>query len=153
VTAPPDHGVVLRAGAAELRRSLRPVVWLVLEDLALQAVTVDGALVASTSARAIAQRLGLDPATAASALRTLRDRSLVELTRTPGPSGRFGLSVYRLARIPGIDVVAPCGIWSDMAASGTVDPDADMGSLRTPRRRVQRSSVIQGAFDLGLDSR
>jgi hypothetical protein len=61
--------VIVRSEARELRRSLRPVVWIVLEELALDAVALDGELVAPTSARSVAARLGLDPGTAASALR------------------------------------------------------------------------------------
>ena len=100
--------MIVRDGSRALRRSVRPVVWLVLEELALNAVTVDGIVTASTSARAIAAELGLDPATTASALRVLRDRGLVELTRETGAAGRFGLSVYRLGPIPGVEVLAPC---------------------------------------------
>jgi hypothetical protein len=46
-----------------LRRALRPLVWVILEEVALDAVLEDGCLVARTSARQIADRLGLDPTT------------------------------------------------------------------------------------------
>ena len=78
-------GFVVHGAAKELRRSLRPVVWLVLEELLLDAVAIDGALVAPTSARSIAADLGLDPGTVASALRVLRQRGLAELARPQGP--------------------------------------------------------------------
>ena len=104
----PNRALILRDGSRALRRSVRPVVWVVLEELALTAVTVDGIMMAATSVRAMAADLGLNPATTAAALRVLRDRGLVELTRETGAAGRFGLSVYRLGPIPGVDVLAPC---------------------------------------------
>jgi hypothetical protein len=71
----PSAGLIVRREARDLRRAVRPVVWVVLEEVVLDAVAGDGGLVAATSARSIAWRLGLDPGTAASALRTLRDRA------------------------------------------------------------------------------
>ena len=38
--------MIVRDGSRALRRSVRPVVWLVLEELALNAVMVDGILAA-----------------------------------------------------------------------------------------------------------
>jgi hypothetical protein len=125
-----------------------------LEEIALDADAVDGGLVARTSARLIAQHLGLDPGTAASALRTLRVRGLVELAREPGPLGRFGLSVYRLGPLLGVEVLAPC-----------IDPPcvesprmagADIVSAAVPARRLPRrcsppatSSAAQGHWISG----
>ena len=66
-------GVVLLSGECRpLRRALRPLVWVVLEEVALDAVVEDGGLVARTSARQVAERLGVEPGTAATALRVLR---------------------------------------------------------------------------------
>ena len=62
---------------------------------------------ARTSARQVAERLGVDP-TAAAALRVLRERGLVALEREKGPAGRFGLSVYELGPVAGPTVVRPC---------------------------------------------
>jgi len=73
--------------------SLRPMAWVVLEAVALAATVQDDRLVAHTSARQLAQMLGLDPGTAAAALRLLRQRSLLELRRTGGEAGRFGHEV------------------------------------------------------------
>jgi hypothetical protein len=145
----------------DLRRSLRPVAWVVLEDLALAAVEVDGVLVAAASARSVAARLGLDPATVAAALRRLRERGLVELTRASAPAGRFGLSVYYLGRIPGVEVLAPCGDRPPLGAPCAVEPDAfdgDAASTATVTRRVSRSRmpsrrVEQGTLDLRLGSK
>jgi DNA-binding transcriptional ArsR family regulator len=148
--APPGHAIVLHDAASELRRSLRPVAWVVLEELALEAVVVRGALVAPTSARAIAERLRLDPATAASALRTLRERGLVELTRGPSPSGRFGLSAYRLGRLPGVDVLARRGDPPRVRTPHTVESQTGDVAPRGRRPRQRPSSVTQGALDLGL---
>ena len=95
-------GVVLLSGECRpLRRALRPLVWVVLEEVALDAVVEDGQLVARTSARHVAERLGVNPSTAAEALRVLGRRGLVGLEREKGPAGRFGLSVYQSARRPG----------------------------------------------------
>jgi len=85
-------------------RVFRPTVWLVLQDVALDAELRDGRLVASTSARLVATHLRIDPGTAATALRTLRDRGVVELSQAAGPNGRFGLATYTLHLPDGVDV-------------------------------------------------
>jgi hypothetical protein len=149
------RSVVIRDTAIDLRRSLRPVAWLVLEELALCAIEVEGGLVAAASARTIATRLGLDPATTAVALRTLRERGLVELTRALGPSGRFGLSVYRLVHLPGVEVRAPRGDTPHTTTPPTGESDA---ATPYPRRRrpppVHASNGdAQGTFDLGSGRR
>ncbi len=104
--------VVLRPAARELRRALRPIEWVVLEDVALDARWGDaGALVAPTSARRVAEHLALTPGAVARALAGLRSVGLVSHTRQAGPAGRFGLSAYVLGAVPGLDVVpaAPDG--------------------------------------------
>ncbi len=73
--------VVVSVRARRLRKELRPLVWVTLEEVALDAVFENGRLVARTSARLIADRLGVDPGTAAGALRTLRRRGLVAFER------------------------------------------------------------------------
>jgi DNA-binding transcriptional ArsR family regulator len=100
--------VVLSEQCRPLRRSLRPLVWVILEEVALHTVLEEGRLVARTSARQVAKRLGIDPGTAASALAALRERGLVSSSREKGPSGRFGLSVYQLGPVAGLSVVRPC---------------------------------------------
>ena len=57
--------------------------WAVLEAVALEATGHGDEMVAYTSARRLAALLGLDPGTAANALRLLRRRDLVELRRVP----------------------------------------------------------------------
>ena len=91
---------MLSADCRPLRRALRPLVWVTLEEVALDAVVEDGRLVARTSARQIADRLGIDPTTAAEALADLRKRGLVTPGAGEGPAGRFGLSVYRSVQYP-----------------------------------------------------
>jgi hypothetical protein len=100
--------VVLSAECRSLRRALRPLVWVILEEVALDAVVEDGRLVARTSARQVAERLGIDPGTAAAALGDLRRLGLVTSFREAGPAGRFGLSVYQLGAVAGLAVVSPC---------------------------------------------
>jgi hypothetical protein len=151
--------VFVRGSARDLRRSLRPVVWVVLEELALHAVAVDGVLVAPTSARSIAQELGLDPGTAASALRTLRDRGLVDLAHEPRSCGRFGLLFYRLSPIAGIEVVGLCGdsphAVEPCSVEAHTDTDGEMTGCRVATRRSRSAGDggRQGVLDLGSDTR
>jgi hypothetical protein len=100
------HATLVVAGSSsQLRRDLRPVGWVTLEEVALDAVLEDGRFVARTSARLVAERLGMDPGTTASALRDLRERGLLVLEREKGPAGRFGLSVYVLQPVGGLKIV------------------------------------------------
>jgi len=101
-----DTWAVLLSGECRaLRCELRPLVWVILEEVALDAVVEDDRLVARTSARQVAERLRVDPGTAATALRALRQRGLVSLEREKVPGGRFGLSVYELRSVSGLSVV------------------------------------------------
>jgi hypothetical protein len=102
-----EHGVVLWSHARELLRLVRPQAWVVLQDLALDAEWRDGRLVASSSARLVAEHLHIDPGTAATALRILRDRGIVELTQASGAGGRFGLAAYTLLLPQGLEVISP----------------------------------------------
>jgi DNA-binding transcriptional ArsR family regulator len=99
--------VLLSGESRALRRALRPLVWVTLEEVALDAVVEGGRLVARTSARQVAERIGVDPGTAATALRALRERGLLALEREKGAGGRFGLSVYELGPVAGLSVVRP----------------------------------------------
>ncbi len=117
-------GVVLLSGECRpLRRALRPLVWVILEEVALDAVVEDGSLVARTSARHVAERLGVNPSTAAEALRVLSRRGLVGLEREKGPAGRFGLSVYQFRPPTGLCVVQPCTAEPFMVAPSMVEPN------------------------------
>jgi DNA-binding transcriptional ArsR family regulator len=101
-----DTGIVVGPASRELRRALRPIEWVVLEDVALDArLDGKGDLVAPTSARRVAEHLGLTPGAVARALARLRSNGLVTHARQAGPAGRFGLSAYVLVPIAGLDVI------------------------------------------------
>ncbi len=120
----------------------------VLEDVALDAVWRDGRLVAATSARLVAEHLGIDPGTVASALRVLRERGVVELAQSTGPGGRFGLAVYTVHLPAGIEVIgSPRTARPNTVAPDAVDADATTSAVPardTPPRRGE-----QGALDFG----
>jgi DNA-binding transcriptional ArsR family regulator len=158
---------VLSAECRVLRRVLRPLVWVTLEEVALDATPQGGRLVAPTSARQVAERLGIDPGTAAAALRVLRERGLVELEREKGPAGRFGLSVYTLRPIAGLTVVLPRAgrprvVSPPLAQPATVSPalvgpyvdtappSHSASTDAEPARSVQCPG--QETFDLGAGS-
>lgn len=122
-----DVFLVIGPASRELRRSLRPIEWVVLEDVALDARRHDdGVLVASTSAREVAEHLGLTPGAAARALASLRGAGLVTLDRQAGPAGRFGLSAYVLGPVPGLAVV------NADEAPGVVRPRAARPRIELP---------------------
>jgi hypothetical protein len=109
--------IVVSGKTASVRRKLRPVEWMVLEEVALSAVNEGGRLLSRISARQVAERLGVDPGTAAGALRTLRNRGLVVLEREQGAAGRFGLSIYLLGAVSGLTVVSRVPrsqVWSSL---------------------------------------
>lgn len=141
-----SHAVLLLAGCRPLRRTLRPLIWMTLEEVALDAVLEDGRFLARTSARQIADRLGLDPTTVAKALQALRKRGLVLLEREKGPAGRFGLSVYALGPVPGLTLVSPGGadpcvvsppvVRPVLAGPGMVSPASGQPCRDTPAPAV-----------------
>ena len=143
--------VVLGAASRELRRALRPMEWVVLEDVALDARRdAAGALVASTSARRVAEHLGLTPGAVARALARLRSEGLVTHVRQPGDGGRFGLSAYVLAQVPGLDVVdAPRA--PDAAGPGAVAPRAVPPHVERPG--VADAHVAGAGMGGGADRR
>ncbi len=77
----------MSAASRTLRRQLRALTWVTLEDVALDAVAEDGQLVARTSARQVAEHLRVDPLAVAGALKVLRDRGLVRLEPDQGDAG------------------------------------------------------------------
>lgn len=114
--------VLLSAECRSLRRQLRPLVWVTLEEVALDALQEDGRLVARTSARQIAERLKVNPGTAAGALRVLRDRGLVRLARDHGQAGQFGLSMYVVGEVSGLTVVPPNGARLHLVSPAAENP-------------------------------
>ena len=101
-----------------------------LEEVALDAVAEDDRLVARTSARQVAERLGVDPGTAAGALRVLHDRGLLVLEREQGPAGRFGLSVYVLGPVAGLTVVSMRATLPHVASPSLGKPHVDGADRR-----------------------
>jgi DNA-binding transcriptional ArsR family regulator len=142
-------GVLLSADCRSFRRAVRPVVWVVLEEIALDAELDNGRLVARTSARQVAEQLGLNPTTAAEALRVLGRRGLISLEREKGPGGRFGLSVYQLRAPAGLMVVQPCVAEpyvvspsmerADVAGAVAVSSCATPSHMESPK--VERSAM------------
>ena len=80
-----EGAVIVLPQARKVIRALRPGVWPVLLDIALDAEWRDGRLVAATSARLVAEHLRIDPGTAAAGLRALRQHGLVEVAQARGP--------------------------------------------------------------------
>jgi hypothetical protein len=124
-------------------------------DVALDAEWRDSRLVAATSARLVADHVGVDAGTAASALRVLRDGGLVELRQSTGPSGRFGLAEYTVHLPDGIEVIRLPRMDRRLAARPhAVKPDA-VTPTASGRGRARPASKggEQGALDLGLGTR
>lgn len=166
------RGVLVSRASRPLRRSLTPLEWVVLEDVSLDAIEDgDGCLVAATSARQVAEHLGVSPGSAAKALSRLRSLGLVTHDRQPGPAGRFGLSLYRLILPPGVEVVgssdstsaSPCTDSPRVESPGTASPraaerhmaaeagpasNAEAGSRPTPS--VRRPVPVQDHQQLDL---
>lgn len=120
--------------------------WVILEEVALQAVDEDGRLVARTSARQLADRLGVDPGTAGKALGALRRQGLLVLEREHGPAGRFGLSVYVLGEVAGLTVVRP-GPVAPWVASPTLEKagaaDSDPAEVTDAEPWVERPRAAE----------
>ena len=140
----PAGAIIVTTASRPLRRRLRPLAWVALEEVALDAVAEEGRLVARTSARQVAQLLGVDPGTAAGALRTLRRHGLLVLEREKGPTGRFGLSVYVLGRVDGLSVGSPRVAEPSPVLTLVVAPEAaepEMAPSHAGRRRVELSRL------------
>jgi hypothetical protein len=145
-----EAAVVISASGRLLRRQLRPLVWVTLEEVALDAVVEEGGLVARTSARQVAEHLGVDPGTVAGALRVLRQQGFLVLEREHGPAGRFGLSAYVLGSIPGMRVVPPGAAEPHVVPPDMAEPfraPALVGRPKPPAASLQCPG--QEEFDLG----
>ena len=137
-----ERGVVVWSHDRDLLRTYRPQMWVVLQDLALDAEWRDGRLVASSSARLVAEHLHIDPGTAAAALRALRDRGIAELCQTSAAAGRFGLASYTLRLPPGLEIVPP-----HLEEPHTKKPHADTPHAAQPH--VEQTSTEQASTDSG----
>ncbi len=170
-----DRGVVVWSQGRDQLRVFRPQAWVVLQDLAFDAEWCDGRLVASSSARLVAEHLRIDPGTAAAALRILRDRGVVELTQSSGAGGRFGLAAYTLQLPPGVELLSPrrdeprtarprtdvpdrvgsvvhepCVETAHTVASSRKATTAD-APTRPPGRAASPGQRSQGVLDLGTE--
>ena len=95
--------IVVDQTAAELRRALSPVAWVVLEELLLGDGEPDGpAFVAHASARSLAGAVSMNKDTVARALAALAGAGLVEQVPQLNDSGRFGSGGYRVAACAGV---------------------------------------------------
>lgn len=82
--------LVLTERALAVRSALEPTAWIVLEELAMCAVHVEGQAVAEQSARTVADSVGRSKDAVARALRQLTDAGLIERGESRhGFSGRF----------------------------------------------------------------
>jgi hypothetical protein len=128
--------------------------WTVLEEILLDALVEANRIIATTSARRIASQLDIDPGTAASALRLLRHRKLLDLERCSGPAGRFGLSSYVVLDTLGIRLLPPCGDRPHTEAPCTAGPHSEEASSRRDRRRPapdDRTAEADGQASFNLD--
>lgn len=134
MTAGSDHdaAIVVSIASRQLRRALRPLEWMTLEEVALDAVHEGGMLLARTSARRIAEQLGLDPGTVNRALKHLRDGGLLRAERETGTAGRFGLSVYVLGPVHGLLVLQPRAVEPHMESPARVQPRVITAQMASP---------------------
>lgn len=96
-------GVLIQPAAGDLRRTLGPVAWFVLEELLLSDAAQQGERrVVTASARSLATALSLNKDTVARALRSLTIAGVVEPARLTQQAGRFVAGRYRVASLPGV---------------------------------------------------
>jgi hypothetical protein len=127
--------VLLSPACRALRRRLGALTWVVFEDVVLDAEPAGSALHAATSARRVAENLGVTPGAAAGALRKLRQFGLLTHRRLAGASGRFGLSMYRVVLPNGMAIV-PCVGAPDMEPPQMADRHASTATGK-PVTRVR----------------
>jgi DNA-binding transcriptional ArsR family regulator len=142
-----EAALLVSVGSRTLRRQLRALAWMTLEEVALAAVPEGGRLIAQTSARQVAEHLAVEPETVAGALRVLRNRGLLALEREQGPASRFGLSVYVLGSVAGLAVIAP-----GAAFPGTGAPSLGVPEVIGPPSSPSLQRPTHKAFDLGTAS-
>lgn len=142
-----EAALLVSVASRTLRRQLRALAWMTLEDVALAAVPEGGRLIARTSARQVAERLAIEPETAAGALRVLRSRGLLALEPEHGPASRFGLSVYEFGPVAGLAVIAP-----GAAFPGAGPPSLGIADVDRPPSPAYLQRTTYEAFDLGKAS-
>ena len=151
----PCSALLLSRECRPLRRRLRPLVWMALEELALDAVAEDGRLVARTSARRVAELPRGRPRHCGRGAAGPPRHGLVVLEREKGPAGRFGLSVYVLGPIAGSHVrraraVSHAG-GAIAGTQATGKPVAAAACVEEPcADRPDAGSAGNGSLPLGL---
>ncbi len=139
--------VTLGAECRALRHRLAPLDWMVMEELALDAVLDEaGRLCSTISARQLAESLGCDPGAVAKALARLRRLGLVGHHRQVGPAGRFGPSLYWINPTAGLRVVTE--VRTSVGAPRTAAPRVDAPCVASPRAdspHTERDAAVSPA--------
>lgn len=128
--------LLLTERALAVRSTLEPTAWLVLEELAVRAVHVDGQVVAEQSARTVAESVGRSKDAVARALRQLIDAGLVERGESRhGFSGRFTGGHYVVdLRAAGLRLPATPGATPTAAPAVVAAPRPDLPPPPPARR-------------------
>ena len=100
------RSVVVGAASSDLRRTLGPTSWVVLEELLLRSSGTADECVACVSVRSLAASLGLAKDTAARAIRRLRDTGLVTVAQQRTKAGIFDTGTYVIAMPEGVSLTA-----------------------------------------------
>jgi DNA-binding transcriptional ArsR family regulator len=134
---PATTTLVVGSAAADVRRSVGPTAWCVLEQLATSAPSqVAESWIVRSSVRELAVQLGVAKNTAQRALLRLRRARLVAFAQPRDPSGRFDSSSYRL------DI--PDDVLSRQPAPRRGVARSLPGSTSGSRRRVVAESPVGG---------
>jgi DNA-binding transcriptional ArsR family regulator len=100
------RSVVVGAASSDLRRTLGPTSWVVLEELVLRSSGTADECVACVSVRSLAASLGLAKDTAARAIRRLRETGLVTVAQQRTDAGSFDTGTYAIAMPEGVTLTA-----------------------------------------------
>ena len=122
------RSVVVGAAASELRRTLGPTSWMVLEELLMRSTGPADACVARVSVRTLAASLGLAKDTVGRAIRRLRDAGLVTVVQQRTVAGIFDTGTYLIA-VP------------DCIALNAPTPAAPQPRARVDRRHFSQLSL------------
>ncbi len=144
-----ERGVVVWSHARDLLHVFRPQVWVVLQDLALDAEWHDGRLTASSSARLVAEHLRIDPGTAATALRALRPAPATRPRRCGCvPTTPDQQVAVALSRIPDTTMAAVNHPWSvDNQLREFIADHQDILDHQPPDRQRQLDHAVRQLAD------
>ena len=156
---------MVSTASRSLRRKLRPLPWLVLEEVALTAVEDGGRWVAHTSARQVADQVGVDPGTAAGALRSCGIVAYSGWSARRAELAASGSRSTCLGSIAGLTLVKPSEAERHLAlpsldetdiakphaaAARAEKPCADMASGAAPATALAHMATEPGAQECGL---